>query len=54
MNSQNAEFIDTLIKGFEYYKYSFSQDKIDKLALFNNLVMETNNHTNLTAIEDVV
>jgi len=52
VNSQNAEFIDTLIKGFEYYKYSFSQDKIDKLALFNNLVMETNIHTNLTAIED--
>ncbi|MBN2879268.1 MAG: 16S rRNA (guanine(527)-N(7))-methyltransferase RsmG [Clostridia bacterium] len=52
MNSQSTEFIDTLIKGFEYYKYSIPQNKIDKLTLFNNLVMATNEHTNLTSIED--
>ena len=50
MDNCNQDFINTLISGFEYYGYNVSTEQIDKLALFNKLVMETNEHTNLTAI----
>jgi len=48
----NKEFINTLRQGFAEYNYNVSNEQIDKLVLFNNLVMETNKHTNLTAIEN--
>lgn len=46
----NKEFIDILNKGFSEYKYTVSDEQINKLELFNDLVMQTNEHTNLTAI----
>jgi len=48
----NREFINTLKAGFTEYKYTVSDEQIDKLVLFNTLVMETNKHTNLTSIDD--
>jgi len=52
VDNTNKEFLDTLTNGFTLYKYNITQDQIDKLVLFNTLVMETNEHTNLTSIKD--
>lgn len=47
-------FVDTLKSGFVEFNYNVSNEQIGKLALFNDLVMQTNEHTNLTAITDEV
>lgn len=50
----NNTFIDTLKSGFDEFGYSVSTEQNDKFSLFNDLVMQTNKHTNLTAITDAV
>jgi len=52
VNNIKNNFADTLKRGFEYYHYNISEDQINKLILFNDLVMDTNKHTNLTSIEN--
>ena len=52
MNDIEKQFIETLNSGFAEYKYSVSKDQLDKFVAFNEMVMNTNKHTNLTAIED--
>lgn len=52
MGNIYKDFIDTLSAGFAQYSYNVTPEQIEKLLLFNNMVMETNKHTNLTAIED--
>ena len=49
---KNNEFKDTLIKGFAEYNYNISGEQINKLVNFNQMVMDVNKHTNLTAIEN--
>lgn len=48
----NKAFKETLQQGLDSYGYDITAEQIDKLILFNTMVMQTNKHTNLTAIED--
>ncbi len=52
MNNSEKEFTEILIKGFNYYNIEVSGNKIKKLSEYNKMVMQTNEHTNLTAIKD--
>ncbi|MEX1376711.1 MAG: 16S rRNA (guanine(527)-N(7))-methyltransferase RsmG [Eubacteriales bacterium] len=52
MGDIQKQFIETLISGFAEYKYNVSKEQLDKFVTFNKMVMSTNKHTNLTAIED--
>ena len=52
MNNSEKEFTDILIKGFNFYNVETSGEQIKKMAEYNSMVMQANEHTNLTAIKD--
>ena len=52
MNNTDKEFLHILTTGLKDYHIEVSDEQIKKLCLFNDMVMQTNAHTNLTAIDD--
>lgn len=50
MNNTDREFLTTLTEGLKAYNINASDEQIQKLCSFNDMVMSTNSHTNLTAI----